>query len=421
MDRSRGVPHAGLASGAAVRRLFPASRISVPVALCGLVLAGFFGLAEATAAPDASGEASISVINGDTVKIADWPWQVALACRPGLDPDGQCEDRLPQQQDTPRRRAFCGGSVLAPKLVITAAHCVVPFRPDKGGETMAGKMQVIASRTWLNRRHAGEERTVTRVVLPLSSETGRLLYRVPRGVPIWDVALLVLDKPVTASAIKLAGRGESALWEPGRKTRVTGWGMRNRRNMRMSPRLRMARRVMLPGGVCRTLLRSIGEPPSDYRPRLMNCLGGPAGNASVCHGDSGGSLAAPVQGGGFRLVGVASWGSPRCRADRPAAYTRVAASPIRNWVAVQARRLAGVEVVGAGGEAPPRPAWCRVPRLRGFTPARARRVLVRNRCRLGRVTRDRTIAGRPGRIARLDRFPGWLAPPRYRLNVVLPR
>ena len=41
---------------------------------------------------------------------------------------------------------------------------------------------------------------------------------------------------------------------------------------------------------------------------------------------------------------------------------------------------------------------CKVPKLRGRTLRTAKRMLVRNHCRLGKVTRKATTRMRPGRV-----------------------
>lgn len=348
----------------------------------------------ATTSPTAA-RAETSIVRGKAARIADWPWQVALAFR-----------RPTKNRRTPAERAFCGGSVLAPRLVVTAGHCV-SFLP----RPRPGKLEVISGRTWLNRKQAGQVSGVRNVLLPRAEGSGKLLFRERGGSALWDVALLVLKQPVAATPIQLAGPDESASWAPGHLVWTTGWGVRHGNSQKGSPGLRVARQVMLQGKVCR------GANGKEFIRSLMNCAGGPAGSASSCSGDSGGPLVAPVE-GGFRLVGLTSWGDGMCRGSHPSVYTRIADQPIRGWVASTAMRLAGVDVIGSGGAVPPAPTWCRVPRVWGLTVSQARARLKRNRCALGRVGRSGPWAGgRPGRIAITSRYPGWLAPPGFRLRV----
>lgn len=367
-----------------------------------------FSHAPAGAAPGQAGDAAangavstlpagagVSIVRGRAARIADWPWQVAIALR-----------RPFQGRNKPLDRTFCGGAVLAPRLVVTAGHCVSFL-----GRPKAKRIEVISGRTWLNRKQAGETVPVKNVLMPRAKGSGKALYRESGGSAAWDVALLTLERPVKAEPIRLAGPDEAEAWAPGHLAWTTGWGVRTAADRNGSPGLRMARQVMLAGRVCRL---ANGR---DFIQRLMNCAGGPAGSASSCSGDSGGPLVVRVR-DGYRLAGLTSWGDGACRGSHPSVYTRVAENPVRNWVASTALRLTGVDVVGSGGEVAPAPEWCRVPRVWGLTVRQARNRLRRNGCALGRVGRSGPWqGGQPGRIAMTVRFPGWLAPPGYRLRV----
>lgn len=348
-----------------------------------------------TSVPPGPG-AGISIARGDRTTIRQWPWQVALA---GRQSKGR---KIP-----PRERFFCGGSVIAPKLVITAAHCVIDER--------ARKIEVISGRSWLDNTNHGEVTGVKRIVLP--RKNGFLRY--DGMTHSWDVALMVLKKPVSAPPIKLAGPDEATLWKPGQPVWATGWGQRAHHNRANTSRvLRVARQVMFPDPVCRSP-RVPYELGKDYEVRTMNCLGGPAGNATTCQGDSGGPVVAATADGEYRLVGLTSFGFA-CRGWYPSYYARVSGRTIRSWVMSTARRLSGAEVVGVGGVPPAPPSWCRIPRVTGLTVPQARRKLKRNGCGLGQVERDLRRKGPRGRITWSGRIPGWIAPEGFRMRVWLP-
>ena len=350
-----------------------------------------FALAPADASPRGS-DASASIVNGRNTTIERWPWQVALTASPSVRP------RLSTVQ-----RFFCGGAVLAPRLVITAGHCVSDLNRGQ-----IRQVEVVSGRTNLNAA-GGEVARVTGVRMPVNA-SGKRRYRSVMGAADWDVALLTLATPLTAEPIKLAGPDEAATWRTGRRAWTTGWGITRGFTRKVPARLQVAGQVLMGKGLCR---RTTG---ADFKPDRMLCLGGPKGNATACSGDSGGPLVVPTS-AGYRLVGLTSFGDGACRGVIPSVDTRVSGDPIRRWVTRLAFDLAGVNVVGSGGSAGPLPAWCRVPEVFGLRPFQARRRLEARGCRLGAVRTDPWAPGRRGRIVGYTRLPGWLAPPGFRVRV----
>lgn len=374
--------------------------IRVALVGCALISALLLGFSTPAGAvqdgASAGPRAGTSIINGRTTTIGQWPWQVGIAVSARTAPGFEVSERY-----------FCGGAVLAPRIVITAGHCVADLRKPE-----VRRLEVISGRTRLNARR-GQVVRVGQLRMPLN-QAGKRRYREIDGTANWDVALLLLRSPLRASPIKLAGPDEEDLWSRGRIAWATGWGITKPWTERPSRTLRVARQVVMPANLCRRV------DGNSFRPATMLCLGGSGGNATTCNGDSGGPLVANSS-EGYRLIGVTSFGDGGCRGFVPSVDTQVSGHPVRFWVASTVRRLTGRNVVGSGGTARPVPAWCRIPVVFGLTVPQARHRLKSAGCGLGRVRVDRYAPGRKGRIVGWDRFAGWLATPGYRMNVWIAR
>lgn len=336
------------------------------------------------------------IVKGKGTSIGQWPWQVALT------------DRSFAPRGPATARYFCSGSLVAPDLVVTAAHCVSFYRP-----ATLDNVRIIAGRTWLNDTAGGEILGVDRVVMPLDSN-GRPRYRIVGGAAVWDVALIKLASPSSATPIAIAGQSEKAAWSPGRLVKTTGWGETRPFSGISSNRLRVATQVVLPDGVCR---RDGGY---TYQPQTMICLGGPRGGASACTGDSGGPLVSRV-GGGWRLIGLTSFGDAACRGNVPSVDNRTAADPVRSWIRAKAIELSGYDPVSEGGAIGPLPRSCQVPSLLRRTRVSARKALRSAGCSLGAIR----PVGRPGkgkrRVVGASLPAGWLAPLGFGIRIAVTR
>lgn len=345
--------------------------------------------------------ATTSIVGGKAATIAQWPWQVALAVS---------RNRAPRQ--APTKRAFCGGSLLAPTVVLTAGHC--------GAVIDAGRPEhfsVIAGRTRLDRESQGQEVGVKEIHLP----------RTRSGVPHyvvnpfrWDIALLELDQPLPDATIEIAGPDERALVAPGRRAFETGWGMHDLERAEMSPRLRVSATMIQPNRVCRDTL--VGALAGVDR-EVHLCLGSPRGASATCHGDSGGPTVV-ASSAGYRLVGVTSFGTDLvCATDSASLDAFAASSELSGWIREQVLSLAGVDPVGTGATAGPPPRSCRVPQLLRMRLSKARAALRKGGCRVGKVRSRKVPAKVRRRLAKrvLSSEPsaGWIKSRGFRVDLTL--
>ncbi|MGW7333101.1 serine protease [Streptomyces sp. NPDC054840] len=258
-------------------------------------LAGALTLAAgAAAAPFAQvpqAAADSVVIGGKPVKVADSPWVVALASR----------DRF----GGTRGGQFCGGVVVSPTRVLTAAHCL-------GSQVLGGPVEsvadfrVIAGRTELR---AAEGREI-------AVRGARVNPAYDPASNAGDLAVLELAEPVPAHyVLPMAGAGHPA-YAAGTDAAVYGWGDTSGFGD-YAYGLRAAGVTVLADEVCGRAYP--GDADGRYRPESMVCAGDGDGGKDACQGDSGGPLVA--QG---RLIGLVSWGRGCGRADSPGVYTRIA-------------------------------------------------------------------------------------------------
>jgi secreted trypsin-like serine protease len=327
----------------------PMGRILRVGLICGLATAA---AAEPALAQD-SGSAQPRVIGGSAATVAQYPWQAAVVDDPGSGNGFQ--------------RQFCGGSLVTSRIVITAAHCVEDGDPDcssvatcassdPGGDGTErvdpNDVNVILGRTTLSSTEGVEHD-----VIDVDYEAG---YK-PNTIEN-DVGYLVLASASAQTTIDIAGPEEAGVWAPGSYTEVSGWGAtaEDGAGSGGSDQLRAATAPIIADADC----GSAGVYGSRFKPASMVCAGYLSGGVDTCYGDSGGPLQAPLEGGGYRLVGITSWGDGCAQPSAPGVYTRVAGDSLRDAVVA---KLVSLEVensvthenvIGSGGQprtSPPPP------------------------------------------------------------------
>ena len=257
----------------------------------------------------ASGQVGPRIVGGTPTSTTAYPWQAALVydSRFGLnDFQGQ----------------FCGGSLITPQIVQTAAHCVHDRDPD-GPATSAkdiNDLDVVLGKTTLTA--AGGERRDVKAIYEADAPAFNSLTLEN------DFAWIVLTAPSAQTPIKIAGAGEEDVWEPGRLPTTSGWGTTSSGGTRSDVLLDVTVPI-ISDQIC-------GQPGiygSDFDEMSMVCAGLLGGGVDSCQGDSGGPLQAPAADTDpdppFRLVGVVSWGDGCAAPNAPGVYSRVADHPIQ--------------------------------------------------------------------------------------------
>lgn len=268
------------------------------------------------------------VVGGGPVTIDQYPHQAAITLNPESANGGGLQ------------RQFCGGSLVAPTLIISAAHCFFDF--NSGSFTNFNRYAAITGRTQLSSSNGQE--------IPFASyqfftdASGNRLFN-PDTFD-WDIVLIQLSAPSSSTPIQLAGPDEAAVWERGRDAFVTGWGSTSEGGGR-SDNLNAAQIAIIGDATCAQPNIDIGGPLNTL---VQLCAGRLGGGIDSCQGDSGGPLVAPILGGGFRLVGDTSFGVGCARAFRPGVYGRIAADPMRTALANAAQTAAGANIVGSGAQ-----------------------------------------------------------------------
>jgi len=276
---------AALNAGAQDARKTPSKAQSEPKAGAPIQITGSIPYVE-TVRRFMTKDARPRIVGGRDAKAGERPWQVALLIAWQADALGA---------------QFCGGTLVSPRYVITAAHCVDNGTQPEAVEVAAG---MVSLRQPGLKRVAVEKIAVHPQWNPSSSDN--------------DIAVLTLRTAVSNDANTRAIPFDASATDPqsGVEFAVSGWGATSEGG---------AGSVNLKTVDVNVVDRDTCNKAPSYNNRVtknMVCAGPKEGGKDSCQGDSGGP-AVREAGANPMLVGVVSWGDGCARKLKYGIYTRV--------------------------------------------------------------------------------------------------
>ncbi|XP_074053866.1 putative serine protease 45 isoform X2 [Macrotis lagotis] len=244
-----------------------------------------------------------------------WPWQVSIQ-------EG--------------KNHLCGGSVIAPRWILTTANCVnrnITFNVLMGSSKLSETNDTNALRV-----------PVKKVVIHSNYQSSRYWTWIGHEN---NIALLKLVHrvnytkyitPVCLAPSKMEVRSGSLCW-------VTGWGQtsigKKKHKEQLSPVLQQAEITIMSNDDCDTAYHDVSKVSSIVRiiSDTMLCSYYSRGG-DFCFGDYGGPLVCELNGRWFQ-TGIVSWTLGCSHKETPGVYTRI--SKYSNWIARELAELSSVD------------------------------------------------------------------------------